>query len=94
MRLADRNPNSHHRLVSVKTTPLQPNCPHRSSETGSPLKRIGQVHQTAFAEVTPPQLVCSGNVAVTVRISGAEADIHSGADAATVEMVLRILKSC
>ena len=53
-----------------------------------------KVHQTAFAEVTPPQLVCSGNVAVTVRISGAEADIHSGADAAFVETVLRILKSC
>ena len=52
------------------------------------------VHQTAFAEVTPPQLVCSGKVAVTVRIAGAEADIHSGADAATVETVLRILKSC
>ena len=51
-------------------------------------------HETAFAEVTPPRLVCSGNVAVTVRISGAEADIHSGADAATVETVLRILKSC
>ena len=51
-------------------------------------------HKTAFAEVTPPQPVCSGNVAVTVRISGAEADIHSGADAATVETVLRILKSC
>ena len=51
-------------------------------------------HKTAFAEVTPPQLVCSGNVAVTVHISGAEADIHSGADAATVETVLRILKSC
>lgn len=53
-----------------------------------------KVHETAFAEVTPPQLVCSGNVAVTVRIAGAEADIHSGADAATVETVLRILKSC
>ena len=52
------------------------------------------VYKTAFAEVTPPQLVCSGNVAVTVRISGAEADIHSGADASTVETVLRILKSC
>ena len=52
-----------------------------------------KVHETAFAEVTPP-LVCSGNVAVTVRISGAEADIHSGADAVTVETVLRILKSC
>ena len=50
------------------------------------------VHQTAFAEVTPP--VCSGNVAVTVRIAGAVADIHPGADAATVETVLRILKSC
>ena len=51
-----------------------------------------KVHETAFAEVTPP--VCSGNVAVTVRIAGAEADIHAGADAAIVETVLRILKSC
>ena len=50
--------------------------------------------ETAFAEITPPQPVCSGNVAVTVRIAGTEADIHSGADAATVETVLRILKSC
>ena len=50
------------------------------------------VYKTAFAEVTPP--VCSGNVAVTVRIAGAVADIHPGADAATVETVLRILKSC
>ena len=38
-------------------------------------------HETVFAEVTPSQLVCSGKVAVTVRIAGAEADIHSGADA-------------
>ncbi len=44
-----------------------------------------------FAEVTP---VRCGNVAVTVRIAGAEADVHSGADVATVETVLRILKSC
>ncbi len=47
-----------------------------------------------FAEVTPAQSVRVGNVAVTVRVAGAEADIHSGADAATVETVLRILKSC
>ena len=47
-----------------------------------------------FAEVTPLQPVRCGKVAVTVRISGAEADIHSGADAATVETVLRFLKSC
>ena len=47
-----------------------------------------------FAEVTPLQPVCTGNVAVTVRVAGAEADIHNGADASTVEAVLRILKSC
>ncbi len=47
-----------------------------------------------FAEVTPVQPVCSGNVAVTVRIAGAEADICNGADVATVETVLRLLKSC
>ena len=50
--------------------------------------------EVQFAEVTPVQSVRSGNVAVTVRIAGAEADIHSGADVATVETVLRILKSC
>ena len=47
-----------------------------------------------FAEVTPIQPVRCGNVAVTVRVAGAEADIHSGADTATVETVLRILKTC
>ena len=46
-----------------------------------------------FAEVTPPAVRCS-NVAVTVRMGGSEAAVHSGADAATVETVLRILKSC
>ena len=51
-------------------------------------------HDVQFAEVTPVQPVRDRNVAVTVRIAGAEADIHSGADAGTVEMVLRFLKSC
>ena len=50
--------------------------------------------EVSFAEVTPVQPVRSSKVAVTVRVAGAEADIHSGADAATVETVLRILKSC
>ena len=50
--------------------------------------------EVQFAEVTPVRPVACGNVAVTVRIAGAEADIHSGADTATVEMVLRFLKSC
>ena len=48
--------------------------------------------EVRFAEVTPS--VHCGNVAVTVRIAGNEAAIHTGADAATVETVLRILKSC
>ena len=50
--------------------------------------------EVSFAEVTSLQAVRSGEVAVTVHIAGAEADIHNGADAATVETVLRILKSC
>ena len=50
--------------------------------------------EVSFAEVTPLQPVRSAKVAVTVRVAGAEADIHSGANAATVETVLRILKSC
>ena len=50
--------------------------------------------EVSFAEVTPVRPVTCGNVAVTVRIAGAEAEIHSGADAATVETVLRVLKSC
>ena len=50
--------------------------------------------EVQFAEVTPARTIRSDNVAVTVRLAGAEADIHSGADAATVETVLRFLKSC
>ena len=50
--------------------------------------------EVSFAEVTPVQEVRSDKVAVTVRISGAEVDIYNDADAATVETVLRILKSC
>jgi len=49
--------------------------------------------EVQFAEVTP-SAARLGNVAVTVRIAGAEADICNGADVATVETVLRILKSC
>ena len=50
--------------------------------------------EVRFAEVTPVPSVSSSNVAVTVRISGMEADICNGADAATVETVLRIMKLC
>lgn len=50
--------------------------------------------EVQFAEITPVQPTHSGNIAVTVRLAGAEADIHSGADATTVEAVLRVLKSC
>ena len=62
------------------------------------LKRLVTMAQeqqkVQFAEVTPALPVRSGNVAVTIRLAGAEADICNGADAATVETVLRILKSC
>ena len=61
----------------------------------SRLFEMAQMQQEVqFSEITPAQSVRCGNVAVTVRIAGAEADIRSGADAATVEAVLRILRSC
>lgn len=49
--------------------------------------------QSGFAEVTP-MVQSSADVAVTVRIAGAEADIHSGADSETIRAVLQALKSC
>ena len=53
------------------------------------------IQQPAFAEIAPaPNVRPSCGVAVTVQISGVEAEIYNGADAATVETVLRILKSC
>ena len=59
------------------------------------LFELAQAQQEVrFADVTPSRSAHSGHVAVTVRINGAEAEIHSGADAATVETVLRFLKSC
>ena len=59
------------------------------------LFELAQAQQEArFAEVTPVQPARYGNVAVTVRVASVEADIHSGADVATVETVLRFLKSC
>ena len=51
-------------------------------------------NEVQFADVTPEQALPVGGIAVTVRMGGAELDIHSGADAATVETVLRVLKSC
>ena len=55
---------------------------------------MAQVQQEIeFADVTPEQPSPIGSVAVTIRIGETEADIHNGADAATVEAVLRILKS-
>ena len=49
--------------------------------------------QSAFVEVTPP-VPPAAEIAVTIRIAGAEADIHSGADSETIRAVLQALKSC
>lgn len=51
-----------------------------------------QTQQVHFTEITP-QPQPGGNIAVTVRVAGAEAEIYSGADAQTVELVLRVLQS-
>ena len=50
--------------------------------------------ERSFVEVKPVHSAAVGGVAVTLRIAGAELDIHNGADTATVEAVLRAVKSC
>ncbi|MBR4057303.1 MAG: IS66 family insertion sequence element accessory protein TnpB [Oscillospiraceae bacterium] len=51
--------------------------------------------ETQFAEVTPVSAMqTNSQIAVTVRVAGIAADIHNGANPATVESVLRILKLC
>ena len=57
-------------------------------------RRIFDMVKAQHADVTPEQPSPIRGVAVTVRISGAEMDIHNGADATTIEAVLRVLKSC
>ena len=52
-------------------------------------------HESQFAEVTPVMTNLGvRQPAITVRAAGVCADIHNGADPATVEAVLRILKLC
>ena len=52
-------------------------------------------HEVQFAEVTPiTETMLSQQAAISIHIAGATVDIHSGADTATVETILRILKSC
>ena len=52
-------------------------------------------HESQFAEVTPAMGTRGTTpVAITVHVAGFSADIHNGADPATVEVVLQILKRC
>ena len=53
-----------------------------------------QQQEGRFAEITPERVNRVDGIAVTVRVAGEEVDIRSGADAAIVETVLRVLKSC
>ena len=50
--------------------------------------------ESQFADVTPVRPVHMGGVAMTIRLYGVEAEIYNGADAETVEAVLRAVKSC
>ena len=48
-----------------------------------------------FAEVTPVMTTNSNcQIAISIHAGGIAANIHNGADPATVESVLRILKLC
>lgn len=49
--------------------------------------------ENRFTEITP-QRISNNGIAVTVQLGGVELAIHNGADVATVEAVLRAVKSC
>ena len=49
--------------------------------------------ENRFAEITP-QRISNNSIAVTVQIGSVELAVYNGADAATVEAVLRAVKSC
>ena len=49
--------------------------------------------ENRFTEITP-QRMSNNSIAVTMQIGSVELSIHNGADAATVEAVLRAMKSC
>lgn len=53
-----------------------------------------QSQSSGFVEVTPRKTESSGQLTVRIRIADAEAEVYNGADAATLEAVLRALRSC
>lgn len=50
--------------------------------------------EVQFTEITSVRPACLGDIAITVRVVGINADFYSGADPTTVEAVLRVLMSC
>lgn len=53
-----------------------------------------RIRQPVFAEVTPSVTAHSGEKAMTIRLSGAEVDVYTGAELTAVEAVLQLLRSC
>lgn len=56
-------------------------------------KLAQEEREGGFAEITPIRRT-PGSIAVTVQIGRVELAVHNGADATTVEAVLRAVKSC
>ena len=80
----------HYRQQKVWNALQQRNQFYRQQKVWEALQRRNQ-----FVEV-PLQTneYCSENIAATVHIGEARADIHNGADEATLTALIRALKSC
>ena len=52
--------------------------------------------QNAFAEIPTEEIISKSEsgIAATVHISGVNAEVHNGADEATLTAIFRALKSC
>ena len=51
-------------------------------------------HEPHFAEISQSCSHAAPDIAITIRMQGAEAEIRTGADAAVIETVLQFLRSC
>ena len=55
---------------------------------------MNESQSSRFVQIPVETATAGQNAAVRIRINGAEAEIHAGTDAATIEAVCRALRKC
>lgn len=58
------------------------------------MESMNESRNSRFVQIPAEAATAGQNAAVRIRINGAEAEIRSGTDAATIEAVCRALREC